>query len=169
MKRLMSRLECAAVGLALAAGSVHAQEPFDSNPNWVSTDTQVSTGAALVDLDRDGWLDLVVANGNDISLQHLAVYYNRGDGTLPQTPDWQSDDTAYNGHLDVADVNGDGWPDVAVAVLGRFSTVGHAAKLYLNNQGVLSSTPDWQSDETSHAFGCAFGDVNNDGRPDLAV
>ena len=169
MKRLMSRLHCTAVGLALAVGSAHAQEPFDSNPNWISTDTQVSTGAGLVDLDRDGWLDLVVANGNDMSLQRLAVYYNRGDGTLPQTPDWQSDDTAYNGHLDVADVNGDGWPDVAVAVLGRFSTVGHAAKLYLNNQGVLSSTPDWQSDETTHAFGCAFGDVNNDGRPDLAV
>ena len=159
-----------ALGLTLMVTALaHPQDPFGSSPDWVSTDTQVSTGAALVDLDRDGWLDLVVANGNDMALQRLVVYYNQGDGTLPQVPDWQSDDTAYNGHLDVADVNGDGWPDVAVAVLGRFSTVGHAAKVYLNNQGVLSGTPDWQSDEMTHAFSCSFGDVNNDGRPDLAV
>jgi hypothetical protein len=155
--------------LATAAIPVEAQVPFPTTPDWVSSDTPVSTGAALVDLDRDGWLDLVVANGNDIYEQPLTVYYNLGDGTLPTTPDWQSADTAYHGHLDVADVNGDGWPDVAVAVLGEFTTIDHAAKLYLNNGGTLSSTPDWQSDELANAFGCAFGDVNNDGRPDLAV
>ncbi len=146
-----------------------AQDVYPTSPDWTSADTQVSTGAALVDLDGDGWLDLVVANGNDIQQQRLAVYHNNGDGTFPPTPDWQSDDVAYNGHLDVADVNGDGWPDVAVSVLGRYSSVDNAAKLYLNNNGVLSSTPDWQSDEMAHAFGCAFGDVNNDGRPDLAL
>ena len=66
------------------------QERGAALPN-VELFAQVSTGAGLVDLDRDGWLDLVVANGNDMALQRLAVYYNRGDGTLPQTPDWQSE------------------------------------------------------------------------------
>jgi len=158
-----------ALALWLAAAPAWGQQPFPATPDWESADTPVSTGAALVDIDRDGWLDLVVANGNDMALQRLAVYYNQGDGTFPPTPDWESDDIAYNGHLDVADVNGDGWPDVAVEVLGRFSTADNAAKLYLNNLGVLSSTPDWQSEEITHAFSCAFGDVNNDGRPDLAV
>jgi len=111
----------------------------------------------------------VVANGNDILEQPLAVYYNQGDGTFPVSPNWLSADSAYHGHLDVGDVNGDGWPDVAVAVLGEFSTIDHAAKLYLNNAGVLSATPDWEAAELANAFGCAFGDVNNDGRPDLAV
>ncbi len=160
-------------GLALAVGftalAASGQEIYPQSPDWTSADTQVSTGAALADLDRDGWLDLVVANGNDMAQQRLAVYHNNGDGTFPPNPTWQSDDLAYNGHLDVADVNGDGWPDVAVSVLGRFSSVDHAAKLYLNTNGVLSSTPDWQTDEFAHAFGCAFGDVNNDGRPDLAL
>lgn len=146
-----------------------AQTVYNSTPDWISTDHPVSTGAALVDLDHDGWVDLVVSNGNDMQQQRVAVYYNRGDGTFPSTPDWQSNDTAYNGHLDVADVNGDGWPDVAVAVLGNGSILGPAAKLYLNNAGTLSSTPDWISNEIAPAFGCAFGDVNNDGRPDLAV
>jgi hypothetical protein len=153
----------------LLASPAGAQQVYPTVPDWVSADTPVSTGGALVDLDRDGWLDLVVANGNDMAQQPLTVYYNLGDGTLPLTPDWQSTDTAYHGHLDVADVNGDGWPDVAVAVLGEFSTIDHAAKLYLNNNGTLSSLPDWQSNELANAFGCAFGDVNNDGRPDLAA
>lgn len=147
----------------------HAQAVYPSSPDWVSTDTQRSTGAALVDLDRDGWPDLVVSNGNDMNQQHVAVYYNQGDGTYPGTPDWQSTDFAYNGHLDVADVNGDGWLDVAVAHLGRYSSHGPIAKVYLNNSGTLSSTPDWSADITGNAFGVAFGDINQDGRPDLAV
>ena len=153
----------------LLASPASAQQVYPTVPDWVSADTPVSTGGALVDLDRDGWLDLVVANGNDMAQEPVTVYYNQGDGTFPLTPDWQSADTAYHGHLDVADVNGDGWPDVAVAVLGEFSTIDHAVKLYLNNNGTLSSLPDWQSDELANAFGCAFGDVNNDGRPDLAA
>ena len=155
--------------IACAAVTAAGQGIYPSTPDWESIDSGVSTGAALVDLDRDGWLDLVVANGNDMIEQHLVVYYNNGDGTFPTTRDWQSDDVDYNGHLDVADVNGDGWPDVAVSVLGQFEVAGVAAKLYLNNNGTLSATPDWQSDVITHAFGCAFGDVNNDGRPDLAV
>ncbi len=157
-----------AVALSLTAGAV-GQTIYTANPNWISADTQVSTGGALVDLDGDGWLDFVVANGNDMAQQRIAVYYNNGDGTFPPTPNWQSADFVYNGHLDVADVNGDGWPDVAVATLGEFSTQGPIARLYLNNNGTLSSTPDWSANIIGNAFGCAFGDMNNDGRPDLAV
>lgn len=144
-------------------------QPYSTSPDWASSDDPVSTGAALVDLDLDGWLDLVVANGNDIYRERLAVYYNQGDGTYPATPDWQSADIGYHGHLSVADVNGDGWQDVAVAGLGTGSFLEPAAKLYLNNGGTLSSNPDWTSHVNENAFGVAFGDVNNDGRPDLAV
>ncbi|MGD8454669.1 MAG: FG-GAP-like repeat-containing protein [Phycisphaerae bacterium] len=147
----------------IAAG----QTIYPASPDWTSTDTQVSTGAALVDLDRDGWLDLVVANGNDMARQHVVVYYNQGDGTFPPTPNWQSSDIGYHGHVDIADVNGDGWLDVAVALL--LNEGGPAAKLYLNNNGTLSALPDWTCTEHVRAFGVAFGDVNNDGRPDLAV
>jgi hypothetical protein len=97
------------------------------------------------------------------------VYYNNGDGTFPTIADWQSDDIAYNGHLDIADVNGDGWPDIAVSYLGRFSSTGPIARIYLNNAGVLSSLAVWNSSIIGNAFGVDFGDMNNDGRPDLAV
>jgi len=138
-------------------------------PDWESDNPHYSTGAELADFNKDGWLDLVVADGNDILEGHLNVYYNNGGGSFPTTASWQSDDIAYNGHLDVADVNGDGWLDVAVSYLGESSTFGPIARLYLNNEGTLSSLPDWTSDIDGNAFGVDFGDMNNDGRPDLAV
>jgi len=151
---------------SLASG----QAIYPTIPDWDSSDTPYSTGGAFADLDGDGWLDFVVSNGNDMRQERIAVYYNNGDGTLPATPDWQSGDTIYNGHLDVADVNGDGWLDVAVATLGSGS-VGtfRPVRVYLNNSGTLSSLPDWSSSEVVPAFDCKFGDVNNDGRPDLAA
>jgi len=150
----------------------YTQVPFPQNPDWISTDiTSVSTGGAFADINRDGWLDFVVANGNDISRQHLAVYYNNGDGTFPTNPNWQSNDIDYHGQLDIGDVNSDGWPDVAVSVYigpSGFSTPGKV-KLYVNNNGTLSSNPDWVSGDAVYTFSCTFGDADGDGDLDLAV
>jgi hypothetical protein len=157
--------------LLLSVSPAAGQVPLPPIPNWISTDQNYSTGAALVDINQDGWLDLVVANGNDVARQHLAVYYNRKDGTYAETPDWQSDDIDYNGHVAVGDVNGDGYPDVAVSVyLGPtgFSEQGYV-KLYMNQHGTLESRPSWRSADSLYTFSCAFGDANGDGKPDLAV
>ncbi len=147
-------------------GQATGQQVYNMEPDWKSDNPHYSTGAALVDLNRDGWLDLVISDGNDMARGPLNVYYNDGAGTFPTIASWQSDDLAYNGHLDIADVNGDGWLDVAVVLLINEGTV---AKVYLNNTGTLSSLPDWTASEDVPAFGIAFGDINGDGRPDLAV
>lgn len=167
MRTVLSVWGIGFTSIALLARPGAGQTIYRTTPDWVSADMEVSTGGALVDLDRDGWPDFVVANGNDIYRQRLVVYMNRGDGTFPPRPDWQSADLGYHGHLDVADVNGDGWLDVAVSLL--LNEGGPAAKLYLNHDGVLSSNPDWTAAEVANAFGAVFGDANGDGRPDLAV
>ena len=156
----------------ILSSQVYSQIPFSQNPDWISTDiTSVSTGGAFADINRDGWLDFVVANGNDISRQKVVVYYNNGDGTFPTTPNWQSTDIDYHGHLDVGDVNQDGWVDVAVSVYigpSGFNSPGKV-KIYLNNNGTLSSNPNWVSGDAVYTFSCAFGDADGDGDLDLAV
>lgn len=142
---------------------------YASIPDWVSGSPDYSTGGAFADFNNDNWLDFVVSDGNDMGQGHVRVYLNDGNGHLPTIASWESADVAYNGHLDVADIDGDGWIDVAVSFLGTASSFGPIARIYMNNNGVLSSTPSWSATINGNAFGVDFGDMNNDGRPDLAV
>jgi len=142
---------------------------YSLTPDWVSGSPHYSTGGAFADFNNDGWLDFIVSDGNDMGQGHVRVYMNDGGGHLPTIASWESADIAYNGHLDVSDINGDGWSDVAVAYLGTGSSLGPIARVYMNNNGVLSSSPTWTANIIGNAFGVDFGDMNNDGRPDLAI
>jgi len=136
---------------------------------WASEDVGHSTGGAFTDVDGDGDLDLVVSNGNDMSLGTLVVYENR-DGTLSKSPSWASETRRYYGHIDTGDVNGDGWDDVVISrFLGadRFDSAG-GVELFLNRGGSLPPTPDWTA-EGFFSFSCALGDMDGDGDLDLAV
>jgi enediyne biosynthesis protein E4 len=117
------------------------------------------TSAAFADYDRDGFLDLYVANYVDLDLQHLPefgssllcqyrgipvscgprglsgsrdrLYHNNGDGTFTDVTERMGiDPSAFYG-LGViwGDYDGDGWPDVYVA---NDST---PSLLYHNNAG----------------------------------
>ena len=61
--------------LILFAVTIHPQVPFNSTPDWVSQDIyNYSTGAAFTDINQDGWIDFVIANGNDMARQKVTVY-----------------------------------------------------------------------------------------------
>ena len=63
---------------------------YSPTPDWESDNPHYSTGCALTDINQDGWLDIVVADGNDILQGRLNVCYNN-QGSFPTTADWQSD------------------------------------------------------------------------------
>ena len=145
--------------------------PYALSPDWESTPNgHIATGLGLADINGDGWKDIIAANGNDIQRQHLVVYYNNGDGTFNNNPDWQSFDIDYHGHLSTGDINKDGWVDVAVSVYigpAGFSEPGKV-KVYYNVGGELESSPSFESYEY-YTFSCALGDADGDGDLDLAT
>jgi len=154
----------AALVIAAEAGAI---VPLVKPPAWRSTDSDYSTGAALIDLDGDGFLDLVTANGNDMARQPVRVYHNAG-GMLETIASWSSADIGYNCHLDAGDWDGDGDLDVAVALLGNPGTP-QRDKIYENVGGVLSTTAAWTSGDLDNSFDLAWGDADGDGDLDLAV
>ena len=64
--------------LLLVATSAGAVVPLIAPPSWRSTDNDYATGGALLDVDGDGFLDLVTACGNDMARQPVRVYKNEG-------------------------------------------------------------------------------------------
>lgn len=143
-----------------------AQLPYGFSPDWRSADRNYATGGQFADIDRDGWLDWVVSNGNDMRRERVAVYYNRG-GVLETSPSWTSSDIAYHGHLTIGDLNQDGWLDVVVAIL--LPEGGPGVKIYFNQQGRFSSSPDWVSTVSFYGWHPALGDPDGDGDLDLAI
>jgi hypothetical protein len=128
-------------------------------------------GVAIADYDRDGYIDLFVAN--DSMLEFL--YHNEGDGTfedvgLASEVAVDIDGRTYAGMgVDFADYNNDGWPDIVVTDLAN-----QRYALYQNNgDGSFTYTSQTlgigQITLAHSGWGVRFLDYDNDGWKDLLV
>ncbi|UCC13031.1 MAG: VCBS repeat-containing protein [candidate division WOR-3 bacterium] len=152
---------CAACSLG------RADVQFSPSPVWTAGTGYIPTGIGCADIDTDGWIDLVIANGCDAAFVPNHVYFNSG-GTLPSSPDWVSQDQFPSDNVAIGDLDNDGDYDLVVAQLG-YSPAGCPPLpqlIYYNDNG-LSQLPGWQS-QPANSFSCAIGDPDKDGDLDIA-
>jgi Bacterial Ig-like domain (group 3)/FG-GAP-like repeat/FG-GAP repeat len=127
---------------------------------------------ALADVNGDGKQDLIVANqcaDNNCSIGSVGVLLGNGDGTF-QTAVTYNPGALYSFSVAVADVNGDGKPDLVVAseCLDNNCSNGEVGVLLGNGDGTFQTAVDYNSGGL-YAFAIAVADLNGDGKPDLIV
>ena len=132
----------------------------------------MSGGVALLDFDRDGWLDIYFTNAPSVSMAQAgvkarsALYRNNHDGTFTDVsekagvayPCWAMGAA-------VGDMDNDGWPDLAVSCFG-------GVVLYHNNHDGTFTDVTQRSGlgkDKGWATGLVFGDYDGDGFADLFV
>jgi RHS repeat-associated protein len=115
-------------------------------------------GIALADLDRDGILDVVVANS---SSQSVGVLRGRGDGTFGAPALLATGPVPTD--LAVGDLDGDGLLDVAVTSFG-----GNAVSVFLGD-GAGSLRPAGTIAVGQNPLALVAADLNGDGLLDLAA
>jgi hypothetical protein len=151
------------------SGSIWTVVPLETSPSWRSSERNVySTGAVFADMDGNGFLDLIVSNGNDMVKAPNFVYFNY-NGRLDTTAGWVSANSEFSGHCSAGDIDKDGYPELAVSNYIDYDWKRIVIQLYDNVNGSLSASPVWSSADSMYSFACAFGDADGDGDLDLAV
>ena len=130
-------------------------------PVFTTTEPMTPTMVAWADYDGDGYLDFAVSSNGGPT----RVYRNNHDLTFTEV--WSSP-PLHATSVAWADDDGSGYPSLAIGVYGGPSLI------YRNNGGNLDTTPIWNSATDGHSpydltTDLAWGDWNNDDRPDLAV
>ena len=128
-------------------------------------------GIAIADYDRDGHIDIYVANDSMPGY----LYHNKGNGTFEEVALLAGVGVTESGRtyagmgVDFADYNNDGLPDLAVADLALetyalYENVGKGFFQYATDSSGLGNITMQHS-----GMGLRFIDYDNDGRKDLLV
>jgi hypothetical protein len=122
----------------------------------------------LADVNNDGWLDFIYGD----SRGYLRVYLGGPDGFSSERM-WriplEGTDVATVASINSADLNGDGWLDLIVAVMGHYTRKQSGFfLLYGGPDGFIQERTRFHATDASSVRICV-ADVNRDGYLDLLV
>ena len=130
------------------------------------------SGVALLDYDKDGWLDIYMVNGSTYEAlagkapsPHAALFHNNHDGTFTDVAAKAGvTNDRWGFGVAVGDYDNDGYPDLFVANYGK-------NRLYHNNHdGTFTDMAEKAGVQLGNwSSGPTFGDYDGDGRLDLFV
>jgi hypothetical protein len=127
---------------------------------------------AVADLNGDGHPDVLVLNqaGSSNADGTVSVLINNGNGTFQTGVNYDTGGYEATAFV-VADVNGDGIPDVMVTNVYRPHEKGgyNVAVLLGNGDGTFQTPVDYRLLGDNLGGSLAVADVNGDGNPDLLV
>ena len=122
------------------------------------------TSVAISDIDGDGKPDIVITNRNSNS---ISIFLNTGIGSLVSFAtkvDFITDSLPVS--VAIGDIDGDGKPDLAVA-----NNSSNTISILRNtsSSGTISFATKVDFATGSGPYSVSIGDINRDGKPDLAI
>jgi len=145
---------------------------------WESYEALDFQDVDWVDMDNDGDFDLATANHNARPPGGVFIYKS-DQGKLPHLPrwipnivkrnlpllgfsfiksvSWKTHSIKFPGRLAWGDIDGDGFPELAV------SNANGSTMVFRNNKGNLEREPYWKSHDKEKSFDLLFADMDNDG------
>ena len=132
-----------------------ASYPVGALPSFVTS----------ADLNGDGKVDLITANGSNVSVMgNVSILLGNGNGTFQPAMNITAGSLPFS--VAVADLNGDGHLDLAVADESEISGNG-VTVLFGVGDGTFGSSAFFSTGTAPASV--AVGDFNRDGNPDLAT
>jgi len=124
-------------------------------------------GVATADINNDGLIDIFFTSNREKN----ALYLNKGNLTFEDITEKAGVGGASNWKTGVtmADINGDGLPDIYVCAVGNYKTLHGKNELYINqgNGKFLESAKEYGLDIAAFSTQASFFDYDKDGDLDM--